>query len=737
MKLTQFTPGVNRNTLRAHVNPADDPAAYGASQTGAEQMNRSLGFAIATLDDIGKKRIYDNVQDALNDYKRQINTLMYDETNGLAYTMQGKAAEGLQDAYTAAEQKIRSDVMKRYGIGSGLENELFRKEADPNVNSTLTKINVLQRTGRETYAESQRVADADNTKNEILQSPTEFMTLYDSMDGRMRANYASLGMDPAAIDNAMKGVLNNMAEGTLSQMAETGSAEDILDLTPKLREKGADEATLQKYEAFARGKGLAKTTKEGAKEWLAAHQDALTLSPEEAWERFGKDHPYRAPNKADGTALGAIGNAVAKDMAAAGIEGWDPSWGTAVAAHESGRGAAAPGNNYFGYKWTGQGRYQTFQTEEVDENGNRYSTEDRFQVYDTPEDSGHAYAEWLLQNCSKDELQACRSAGDVARLMKKHGYYTDDENAYAASVEGLAKEYSGAAGTPEEQEAWEEQYKNAFLKEFDDAKKTKKEKEQSSWNQLSLNVAKMKDAGAGNAEILSYVEDAARLRPELTDMAQYYVLHESLKDVQTAAATGQSRGSGGAGKASNDEIFRLKAMISGGDIRSIDELGKAVQDSGMIISAEQFQALVDKLADQMNGKGVEIMAGKDEISKEMYGASNQIDQTQWGTAQEMTKQEAGEYYAENKRWPSQQELRSMLKKNLTKNINTGEETVSAADLRIRGIRAVTPTDDPNYRTVYFNDGSSYDVHVYELDRLMKGQITEDNLFFQRQNGMMS
>lgn len=36
----------------------------------------------------------DKVFDALNDYEQQKNTALYDENNGLFYTMQGKSAEG-------------------------------------------------------------------------------------------------------------------------------------------------------------------------------------------------------------------------------------------------------------------------------------------------------------------------------------------------------------------------------------------------------------------------------------------------------------------------------------------------------------------------------------------------------------------------------------------------------------------------------------------------------------------
>lgn len=737
MKLSQFSPVVGTNYLRAKVQAPNNVAAFGGIQTGNTALNKAVGLAIGVYDKAEQERIYNGVQDALNDYNRQINTLMYDETNGLAYTMQGKDAEGMQAAYTTAEEKIRNDIFQKYGISTDYQMQLFKKQVEPNVTTTLSNINKLQRNGRVTYAESQRKEDAANTQNAILQNPDEFDSLYSSYEGRMRANLSALGTDELAIDTSVRDSLNEFSKSTLEAMSESGQYNQIMDLLPKLRGKGADESVLKKYENFSRAGAVARDTKMTVDEWTAQDPSRLNLAGDQAWQIYQKEHPFQMPSKADGTALGAIGNTVKETLEAAGITNFQSSWGTAVAAHESARGTAAPGNNYFGYKYTGQGRYQDLQTEELDENGNRYTTMARFQVYDTPEDSGKAYAQWLLENCSKEELQGVHSVGDLARLMKKHGYYTDGEEDYVSSVEGLDKEYAAPAGTEEDRIAWEDKQKAAFLSEFEAAQKRRKELVSSLWDTTTLQIAKMKDAGSGNQDMLSYLEGQADLHPELKETKAYYVLHDSLEDMRNGDIGGTTRGSGGAGKASGDQIFRVKALIAGGDIRNADELGQVIQDSGIVISQEQYGSLLNYLDDQNSGKGVEIYASKEDLSKELYGNSNGISSMEWGTAKAMTKQAAAEYYQENKRYPTQEELNSMMKRFLTKNQTMGDQEYSAADLRNKGIRVIVGTEDPNYKTVYFNDGSSYDVHVYELGRLARGEITEDDLFFQRQNGMMS
>lgn len=60
----------------------------------------------------------------------------------------------------------------------------------------------------------------------------------------------------------------------------------------------------------------------------------------------------------------------------------------AQAAIESAWGESVIGQyNYFGRKWNGSGPYEELPTEEVDENGNWYTTAARFQVYISLDDA--------------------------------------------------------------------------------------------------------------------------------------------------------------------------------------------------------------------------------------------------------------------------------------------------------------------------------------------------------------
>lgn len=95
MKLSQFTPSVNKNTMNAKIQAVDHPNAYGANQAGANALNATLSAGIGAYQKEWLKDQNDKIFDAKNDYEQRINTLMDDENTGLFNTHQGKAAENL------------------------------------------------------------------------------------------------------------------------------------------------------------------------------------------------------------------------------------------------------------------------------------------------------------------------------------------------------------------------------------------------------------------------------------------------------------------------------------------------------------------------------------------------------------------------------------------------------------------------------------------------------------------
>lgn len=343
MKLTQYDSTINRNLSNAKINPITDPNAYGANVTGTEALGNALGQVIDARTKAWMKDQNDKVVDATNEYNRQINSLLYDEKNGLTNTMQGKNAEGLQAAYQQNEEKIRQQIMRQYGISSEYANRAFRNQVETSITSNLDSIDKFQRKEFLSYASNQMTEMNENAINSIVRSPDSFESVYGNMETTSRAIMAGTGMDEKSIDIKQRAILNHTAETVLSTLAASNDYERGNTLIGQLRARGGNEVILKKYETLFTGKKVAKTTKDSAETWLNNHPEMMGKSKEEVWEAYRKENPLQLPAQSNETALGRIGDTIAKEL------GWDPSWGFAIAAHESGRGESAPGNNYFGY----------------------------------------------------------------------------------------------------------------------------------------------------------------------------------------------------------------------------------------------------------------------------------------------------------------------------------------------------------------------------------------------------
>ena len=324
MQLSQFNADVHKNLSQAKVNPITDPNAFGGNTSGLEAMNQTLGIVINQEQKRWMKDQNDRVIDATNDYQRKINSLLYDEKEGLTNVMQGKNAEGLQEAYRQNEEKIRDEIMKQYGVTSDYAREAFHKEVETSVTSHLEAIDKYQRQELLKYASNQMTETNKNAINTIIRNPDSFGSVYENMETTSRAIMAGTGMDEKAIDSKQREILDHTAQTVLASLSASNDYERGNKLIGLLREKGANEAVLKKYETLFTGKRIVKTTKENAGTWLDKHPEMLGKTKEEVWEAFRKENPLQLPAQSNGTALGRIGDKIAKEL------GWDPSWGFRV-----------------------------------------------------------------------------------------------------------------------------------------------------------------------------------------------------------------------------------------------------------------------------------------------------------------------------------------------------------------------------------------------------------------------
>lgn len=726
MKLTQYDSTINKNLSNAKINPITDPNAYGANVTGTEALGNALGQVIDARTKAWMKDQNDRVVDATNEYNRQINSLLYDEKNGLTNTMQGKNAEGLQAAYQQNEEQIRQQIMRQYGIGSEYANRAFRNQVETSITSNLDSIDKFQRKEFLSYASNQMTEMNENAINSIVRSPDSFESVYGNMETTSRAIMAGTGMDEKSIDIKQRAILDHTAETVLSTLAASNDYERGNKLIGQLRARGGNEVILKKYETLFTGKKVAKTTKDSAETWLNNHPEMMGKSKEEVWEAYRKGNQLQLPAQSNETALGRIGDKIAKEL------GWDPSWGFAIAAHESGRGESAPGNNYFGYKWDGEGDYQELNTWERDENGNAYSTTAKFKKYATPEESAMSYVNWIKTYCTPEEIKGVKSPADVVHIMKKHGYFTDHEESYAASATELAKEYSAPAPmSDEEKAALEETERNSFFSVFGEHLQAKKAKETEMMNNLQIQLMDMTENGTSNEDMYEFIKSKGVENPELLNNGSYRSLRLSALKAVTQE---KSHGGFGGAEAQNKAFAGIKASI-GTDIMNDDDLNKTLKEleqRGYGFTPAQIVELSQELTKAQAGEGkysVKIDDTETDVM-DMTGLAKPDIQKNYAEAKKIVMQEAFDFKSKNGREPNQFERKGMWIKALTEQkvgpdygfFGMSTPEASPAQLMEIGIKSVSYTyDDKGIDAVDYYGRHHY-IPAEDWDKVKKNEV---------------
>lgn len=726
MKLSQFDANVNRNIEQAHIAPTGTLQAYGADTRGLEGTIAAIG----QLGDAYRKQWLkdqnDKVFDAVNEWNAANDSTLNDEKNGLFYTMQGKKAEGMEDAWTSEESKFRQQILEKYNLNTAYAREAFNRQIEPVIRSTKNIIDKHQREQMESYTANQNTLDIQNTSNIISADPENAAGNIAALRERIQSRCAGLGMSPEATEVSWNKTLNAMESDTLSAIGKE-DYERGLDLCNTFDAYGADKNVTKKYREVFSGMKIQKTSADLFDSWSANHPEEKYKTPQEQLEDFRKENPFVPVG--DNSALGRIGNTIAKEL------GWDPSLGYAVADFESGGGDAAPGNNYFGHKWDGEGDYQELNTREVDDNGNEYYTKAKFKVYNSPEESAMDYVKWIKDHCTPEEIANVKTADDVAHIMKAHSYYTDSEKTYADGLRARQQNYGGGL-SEEQKQAQQEEADNAIL-----AKIQKNNIEMAQRNKVKLetmakNITDMRVNGASAYEIQSYVESAGATDEELSHDGAYQNLRNSVVPAKERIVGGSAVG--GTRRASNDTVDMIIANIQNGDIRNQRELDKVILNTVGALRQDQYNKCVKALQDTLNGKDIEINVDKSTVETNM-GVS--ISDSDWKVAKLLTRRKAVQWSADHDNMaPDQDTLANILEDTITKRGGIGTSEYNQVDLYNANMLQVEddPEDPTNYQIVYFKDGHSYRVYRGYVDRLLQSDnhVTESDIKFIQEGGMM-
>ncbi len=616
MKLTQFTPDVNKNLLNAKVQAVDSPVAYGSNQTGNSALNASLGTAMDMVQKQWMKDQNDRIIDATNDYMQRVNSMMDDEKDGLFNTHQGKNAESLQKDYTKGEEDIYNQVMKDHGISSNYAVSAFGQKRASMQTSALNMIDKYQKQQLDLYSTNQAQTLLDNTVDSIIRNPSNMRDSMNTFMPLLRANMVGRGWDESTINVKIKQAVNSIADKALTSMSVTNDYNAGLDAINYFRTLNADEATMKKFEALFTATKTESITKKGFTNYLTEKKiNCTNASFDETYQEWSTENPLNVSHST--TDLGRIGDKIGQEL------GWDPSWGYAVADFESAGGTAAPRNNYFGIKWDGQGEYQVLKTRELDENGNEYYTEDKFKVYNSPEDAAMSYVNWIKNNCTEEEIQSVQSPSDVARLMKKHNYYTDNEDTYAAGLEARSKNYAGQASiSDDEKERLEEDRRKAAKTEWMKLKQQQEESIAQTMDDMKVQLASMSTP----YEKESYINQIATGNELFASSSQYKSLianvkaQEKAEETRTASGYGGTR-AGGQGYAANKMVNNFISLI-GTSIVSREDL-----DSKMELAANNGYAFTDEQKETIESAWNRYQHGDKEFSVELPTAKELANYT--------------------------------------------------------------------------------------------------------------
>lgn len=146
MKLTNYSPTVQPNTINGRGNPVSNPSdarAWGADVSGINALGNAVGIGLKMAED----DMTADVTNAMNEYNKRMDDLMYNQDNGLAY-LKNENARNVTQLYQEGEKKIRDEVFKMVPKYKKAQ-DLFLQKADA---STVAGIEDTQ---KQAYREAQ------------------------------------------------------------------------------------------------------------------------------------------------------------------------------------------------------------------------------------------------------------------------------------------------------------------------------------------------------------------------------------------------------------------------------------------------------------------------------------------------------------------------------------------------------------------------------------------------------
>lgn len=602
MKLISWQPTVNSNVSRARVDNPTDKNAFGNSG-GEEQIAAAIGEGMQTYQKFWLKDQNDKVVDALNEYRQNVNSMLNDENDGLFVTMQGKNAEGIQNAYTAGEKQIRDNIIGKYGLNSQYANAAFMQQIMPDVTSQLATLDKYQRSELDKYAGNQLTTAQDNLINSLVQDPNSFVDKWTAHVTEAKAIMAGRGLDDATQEVKLHDELNAVSKRVLDSMQSTGDYARGLQFAATARAYGADEDMVKNAE----------------KNFV----DMKTVeSAEDTVDQYLKDHPDIDLSTVDAKQLAT--DIAATIPIASGTNAQNASIDqvlTAIFGQES-------AGNYYAYnKDSGAfGKYQfmpkTYRAlrKQMGKNPNDRSPK-------AQDETARYYAEMLYKIGGADGIIIGWYGGSgTARRWKNDADQTHSSSFWTAPVYNNGKKYpsrkayhdqvvarlGGVGLSPEEVQAQRARQAEAFVGAIKTRQAQIRQNTGTYIDDTQVQLDKMAMNGSTPYQQYSYLQGRYNSADKYTKksvefnnmMVRYKNANDSWQnDLQKQANI--SRGLNANGTLTNDGVKSIQAKI-GVSILSNTDLNNAIQavlNHGGAFTGEQINTLHNSMNNYFNGTG--------------------------------------------------------------------------------------------------------------------------------------
>lgn len=718
MKLSQFAPEINRNILQGKVMPSVTMESAGGDTSGLKSMGNALGIVAGIIDKQWTKDQNDKVFDALNDYEQQKNSTLYDEKNGLFYTMQGKSAEGLQQAFQEQENKIRQSVIEKYKLNSNYAMAAFKKQIEPSYTSTLKAIDNQQRSEMEKYTGNQDTVDFNNTVNQMIGNPKSIPALLGGYMQRTGARAEGLGIDPAAQQIFKQGQLDKAASSVLEPMAENNDYENGISAMAYFKTLGASAGTLSKYDNVFRKQKNVKIASSLVDRALQENPNLIYDTDENARAVFRKMHPLEKVS----------GNDIGKTIAEFAEKNYTigDHWMGTVTDDDS-----IQCDSWTADVYRQKGVFPDGTITRASDFGNAYH---KAGTDYTPQpgdfiDGEHHVGIYLGDN----RYMARNSSGGIhIGTMEEWDEWFGKPIGYGSVAEVMGE----GSTSPEVAEARQQALEDEFLNDVHKARQAADQQNAQTMEGIRDTIISMNQNGSTRQDIFNYLSNMKDMNPGLGRYSPFsnLLLNYSVvpKTSSGGTAAGGSAGSSGAVKMNALDVQNVKALIGNG-LNSQDDLLEFINDQvskGRAFSDSTIVSLQKEMDDYTNGSGkyaIQIHATRGDVIAEMGVDGKSITDLEFNVAKDQTREWAIQYNNENGRYPSQVELRKFLESELAMEQVGGTDYTSRAQEGAAGIEYImrSSTDRDALREVKFHDsGKVYLLTDMETNAILEGRASE-------------